>query len=272
MKPWLTKGILKSIKCKNQWYVKCLKEQNSKQWEYYKKFRNKLTHVKEAAKKSYFQDKIAKNKHNTSKLWQTINNILHRKSRKSNQVPKQIHVKDEIIQNPKNVSNAFNEYFVNVGNCLSNKISAATDCAFSATSLITINAKNSFFMRPIAESEILRHINGLKSSKSTGKFGIPIKYIKLSAKIVSPLLAKIYNNCIKTGCFPDILKIAEVIPLYKSGPKDICSNYRPISILSPFSKIFEKCLHFQLYNYFHQKISSAEINMVSEKILLRTML
>ena len=176
-----------------------------------------------------------------------------RKSRKSNQVPKEIHVKDEIIQNPKNVSNAFNEYFVNVGNCLSNKISAATDCAFSATSLITINAKNSFFMRPIAESEILRHINGLKSSKSAGKFGIPIKYIKLSAKIVSPLLAKIYNNCIKTGCFPDILKIAEVIPLYKSGPKDICSNYRPISILSPFSKIFKKCLHFQLYNYFHQK-------------------
>ena len=194
MKPWLTKGISKSIKCKNQLLVKCLKEQNSKQWEYYKKFRNKITHVKEAAKKSYFQDKIAKNKHNTSKLWQTINNILHRKSRKSNQVPKEIHVKDEIIQNPKNVSNAFNECFVNVGSCLSNKISTATDCAFSATSLITINAKNSFFLRPIAESEILRHINGLKSSKSAGKFGIPIKYIKLSAKIVSPLLAKIYNN------------------------------------------------------------------------------
>ena len=127
-------------------------------------------------------------------------------------------------------------------------------------------------MRPIAESEILRHINGLKYSKSAGKFGIPIKYIKLSAKIVSPLLPKIYNNCIKAGCFPDILKIAEVIPLYKSGPKDICSNYRPTSILSPFSKILEKCLHFQLYNYFHQKISSAEINMVSEKILLRAML
>ena len=145
MKPWLTKEILQSIKCKNQLYVKCLKEQNSEQWEYYKKFRNKLTHVKELAKKSYFQDKIAKNKHNSSKSRQTINNILHRKGRKSNQVPKEIHVNDEIIQNPKNVSNAFNEYFVNVGNCLSNEISAATDCAFSETSLITINAKKIFF-------------------------------------------------------------------------------------------------------------------------------
>ena len=112
MKPWLTKGTLKSIKCKNQVYVKCLKEQNSEQWKYYKKFRNKLTHIKELAKKSYFQDKISKNKPNTSKLWQAINNIIHRKGRKSNQVPKEIHVKDEIIQNSKNVNNAFNEYFV----------------------------------------------------------------------------------------------------------------------------------------------------------------
>ena len=72
--------------------------------EYYKKFQNTLTHIKELAKKSYFQDKLAKNKHNTSKLWQTINNILHLKGRKSNQVPKEIHVNDEIIENPKNVS------------------------------------------------------------------------------------------------------------------------------------------------------------------------
>ena len=48
------------------------------------------------------------------------------------------------------------------------------------------------------------------------------------------------------------MKIAEVIPLYKSGSKNSCSNYRPITILSPFSKIFEKYPHIQLYNYFTQ--------------------
>jgi len=107
-------------------------------------------------------------------------------------------------------------------------------------------------MRPIAETEVLDHINNLKSFKSAGKFGIALKYIKLSAKIISLILANIYNNCITTGCFPNILKIAEVVPIYKSGAKNEWSNYHPISILSPFSKIFEKCLHTQLYNYFVQ--------------------
>ena len=90
----------------------------------------------------------------------------------------------------------------------------------------------------------------MKSNKSTGKFGIPVKYIKIAVDVISPILTKIYNQCIITGSFPDVLKVAEVIPIHKAGPKDICSNYRPISLLSPFAKIFEKCLHFQLYNYF----------------------
>ena len=68
--------------------------------------------------------------------------------------------------------------------------------------------------------------------------------------MISPILTKIYNQCIITGSFPDVLKVAEVIPIRKAGPKVICSNYRPISLLSPFAKIFEKCLHFQLCNYF----------------------
>ena len=90
----------------------------------------------------------------------------------------------------------------------------------------------------------------MKSSKSVGKSGIPVKYIKLAVDVISPILANIYNCCIATGCFPDILEIAEVIPIYKAGAKNICSNYRPISIISLFSKIFEKCLYIQLYNYF----------------------
>ena len=90
----------------------------------------------------------------------------------------------------------------------------------------------------------------MKSSKSVGKTGIPVKYIKLAVDAISLMLANRYNACIASGCFPNILKLAEVIPIYKAGPKNLCSNYRPISIISPFSKIFEKCLYNQLYNYF----------------------
>ena len=54
-KPWLTKGSLISIKQKNKLYKQCLNEQNAEQWKFYKKFRNKLTHIKELAKKLYFR-------------------------------------------------------------------------------------------------------------------------------------------------------------------------------------------------------------------------
>ena len=125
-------------------------------------------------------------------------------------MPKQIIVNDNILENPKSISNAFNEYFVNIGNSLSRNIPNVTDRSFSITSLISTNPMNSFFLRPIAEKEVLDHISGLKSSKSTGRYGIPIKYIKLTGKIIAPILTKIYNSCIADGYFPDILKLQKL--------------------------------------------------------------
>ena len=64
--------------------------------------------------------------------------------------------------------------------------------------------------------------------------------------IIAPLLAKLYNQCIIEETFPSILQIAQVVPIYKNGPKEKCCNYRPISLLSQFSKTFEKCIYEQL--------------------------
>ena len=82
------------------------------------------------------------------------------------------------------------------------------------------NNSNSFFLPPISVDEIRKHIIGMKSNKSTGKFGIPVKYIKIAVDVISPILTKIYNQCIITGSFSDVLKVAEVIPIHKAGPKD----------------------------------------------------
>ena len=63
-------------------------------------------------------------------------------------------------------------------------------------------------------------------------------------------MTNLFNRCIETGTYPDAFKTAEVIPVHKSGDKFTCSNFRPISLISPFSKIFEKCIYKQLYHYF----------------------
>ena len=136
------------------------------------------------------------------------NKILHYKKKKTTQIPLEIHDNNEIVHDPKSISNAFNDYFVNVGYSLTNCIANAADCTFTETSFIIKNHINSFFLRPISGFEVLNHINGLKCTKSAGKYGIPIKCIKLAAKVISPIVNNIYNSCIMNGSYPDILKIA----------------------------------------------------------------
>jgi len=75
----------------------------------------------------YFQDKITENKENTAQLWKTINKILNHNSKSLHQIPQQICVNNKIVCDHKEISNAFNDYFVNVGNFLSSNISAITE-------------------------------------------------------------------------------------------------------------------------------------------------
>ena len=123
-----------------------------------------------------------------------------------------------------------------------------TSFQFSYTSL-TSEKTTSFFLKPVCETEVLMHIRQINPDKSMEPEGTPRKYLKLSAQIISPILAKLYNNCIQSGTYPRALKVGQVVPIHKSGTKNACSNYRPISLLSPLTKLFGKCLHERLYTY-----------------------
>ena len=83
--------------------------------------------MKEQAKKIHFQIVISKNKQNTAKLWKTINDLQHHKNKKSNQMPQKMCVNGIDPKDPKLISNAFKDYFINVGKSLSSKISVVTN-------------------------------------------------------------------------------------------------------------------------------------------------
>ena len=100
---------------------------------------------------------------------------------------------------------------------------------------------------------MIKQLCNLKASKSSGAYHIPNKIIKLSTVIIAPILTKLFNDSIRQGVYPDVVKIAQVLPIHKSGSKHTFSSYRPISVLSSFSKIFEKCLDKQISSYLTKK-------------------
>ena len=83
----------------------------------------------------------------------------------------------------------------------------------------------------------------LDSSKSIGPNNIPGKLLKIVGLKISHPLATVINQSFTKGIFPSRLKIAKVVPIFKKGDPKIPSNYRPISIFSIFSKIYEKLMH-----------------------------
>ena len=92
-------------------------------------------------------------------------------------------------------------------------------------------------------------IDSLKSGKSNGPNSIPTNLLKLVSKIVSEPLTLIINKSFNEGIFPDLFKIANVVPIFKKDSKLDVSNYRPISLLSNISKIFEKIMHSRLNKF-----------------------
>ena len=74
----------------------------------------------------------------------------------------------------------------------------------------------------------MHNIDTLTEKKATRQNDIPVKILKLCSEILSPFLAKLFNNCINQGIYPQNVKCAQVTPTHKSGLENVCTNYRPI--------------------------------------------
>ena len=113
-----------------------------------------------------------------------------------------------------------------------------------------INPSNSsFFLTPTVPGEIEKLIDALDIKKSSGPNSIPVFILKISKPFFSFWLSQLINLSFSCGVFPDILKLAKITPLHKKECKFNFRNYRPISLLSVFSKNFEKTIYSRIYPY-----------------------
>ena len=155
------------------------------------------------------------------------------------------------------IANAFNIYFANIGKNLSSQIDQNVANA-DYKSYLTPPTEEKMKFKCITTDYTMKAIEGLENKNSSGHDGISNTLLKVIKANISQSLTTVINQMVTTGIFPDAFKLSKVIPLYKKGDSSLLVNYRPISVLPTISKIFEKVIHEQLYEYFDKYTLLAE--------------
>ena len=111
------------------------------------------------------------------------------------------------------------------------------------TDCLTNPTEKTLFLTPTLPDKVEDIIKTLNLRKSIGPNSIPTKLLKKYSKTISIPISKFINQSFVTGIFPESLKLASVIPIFKKADPLECPNYRPISLTSNISKILEKLVH-----------------------------
>jgi hypothetical protein len=242
---WMTSEIAETIKTRDYFYKykqKYPNDENIKSlFDFHKKKLKKLIFD---AKANFCSDTIEKDPGNPKTLWSVYKRLMSNSNTScgKNSIKEidhnNINYKDET-----DIANILNEFFVNVTDGLN------IPTTNSQTSHIQNSPKNiytKFSLSPTDTNEIASIINELKGSAATGYDGVSSKFVKKFSNKLSPVLSKLINQSFQTGTFPDSLKKAVITPIFKSGSKTNPTNYRPISVLSVFSKIIETVIKKRL--------------------------
>ena len=159
---------------------------------------------------------------------------------------KKLLYEERMLTNPADIVHALNMHFCSIGDRLSNNI---PDTGNEYKQFLANNIRDSFFLAPIDEADILREIKNLAPNKAPGPDNIGNKLLKLDPQIFCYPLQLIYNKSIECAQYPNGMKLAKVVAIYKKGMMHIADNYRPISLLSCFNKTFEKLIHRNLMKF-----------------------
>lgn len=242
--PWMTLDLWTLIRIKEN-YLQRVKRNPLDQHlrEMLKYVSKKLDSMKCKTKKLYFENLLTNTPH--SKLWKNIRSIF---GNSKNQETITLINNGTETSNKLEVCNIFNHFFSNIGQNLADNIPASDTCPLRNVNRVL----ESVFLRPSSVNEVILLIHNLNNKKSSGPDNIPAAIIKNNALTFAKILYQIFNLIVQTGSYPDCLKIAKVVPIFKSGETSDCNNYRPISTLSVFNKILEKMLVTRILNFLNQ--------------------
>ena len=238
-KKWMTQAALDMRMNKEEARKKFLKYKTKQNELSYKNIRRNYNSLIKELKDQYYHKKIHQAKGDGRKIWQTINEVLQREKKDSIEEISLINEKNEITNDPQEVANIFNHFYVNFAPDLAEKIPTPDVTVDELLSNAPI-PKEKFSFRPMSTEEIEKIIDNLPSKLSSGFDSISCRLTKEIKSCIAEPLKTIINKSFTEGKFPKCLKIGKITTIFKDGNKNSTNNYRPISQLNTSSKIFEK--------------------------------
>ena len=244
--PWLDKETLKLISKKHKLFLAYKRKLVT--YQYFNAYCKILKILINRLEVLYYKRKFEIYSKDSKKMWQIINKLSGRQTKNVQRVKTN---EGEIVTEPKEVANIFNTYFNNIPEITQNSLESSL-CNYDH---LVPFCDRSMFLIPATEYEITKTISGLKAKSNTLK--MPLKFIKNVKDEISVIICELFNLSISEAVYPDLFKIARIVPVAKKGNSICASNFRPIAILSLFNKIFEKLLYTRLNSFFttHKLIS-----------------
>lgn len=236
---WYTEELRRRKRVLDALHVARLSGRDRNVIDLYKQLRNSYKKELIKARKTAYSNFICSSNNMSRAAWDVIKaNVKSKNDERCNSNLSAEDLNDHFIDVPRNLTKS-----VNSSNC---------DYLSLLANNKTKSLSNSIFFDCPTEYELLLCIKNLKNTSSTDIYGISSKVLKFAADYIVEPLTILINRCITHGIFPDCLKIAKVVAVHKKGDKTNLNNYRPISVLPVFSKVFETVLKNRMVNFFER--------------------
>ena len=242
---WMSPGLLKSRRRKESLAVKKLRRPTEENIRIFKEYNNLYNRVRRAAMIAHHKNKFKKLSNDIKATWEAMREIIGNKKPRPT-IPSHFLCGQNVIRSNTAIASGFNNYFSSIGRELAAEMPVQQR---HFAEFLGPSSSVNFVFACLSEEELQLIIKKIKPKNSSGPDKISSKVIKEIFPAISAPLRYLINLSLQTGFIPERFKEAKVIPIYKSGNKHLFTNYRPISLLSSFSKILEKVVATQMGRY-----------------------
>lgn len=245
---WATVGIHKSRNRLYELYSERTLNRSEEFKDYVRKYSKLFKTVCKIAKSRYLSKKIKNSDDKIKMTWNIINAETGRS--KCGKTDYCLSVDGGTVNSEFDIASVFDKFFVDIPISTTKSLNS---CSSTAETLLKENVEEcskNFVFGCVNYVDVIKVYNSLKLKNTVDLFGHSVSLIKTLITVIAPQLALIFNKCITCGIFPDLMKYSKITPIFKSGSTSDPSNFRPVSVLPIFSKIFEKLILNQLNHHF----------------------